>query len=403
MRTLFLLGISLLIGTSILAQRTNYESPYLQKENYIPYPYSSNDIYKTIHIAFHIWQRADGSGTFKDTPETRARFDRIVGWMNDAYNKNSSPATPGVSYKVDSIYRSNIHFQLEGIYFYRDASKDSSYCYSTNYAHNVKLNDFLKKNYPERTKTLNIHFFMGQFYAFGYSTGGSIGTFNKGEIDYANDDVGDWGLSRHWAHEVGHSLDLWHTYDASNFQQNCNLNGKDFLFDIFDTTQIATDKGRCDVPFIAAKDNNNLMGGSGKPFTISALQMGIMHRTTVIENLYNSNYHMRDFVTGYGYIPKYINKDERWNISMKIYQDIIVESGVKLTINAEIQMVHQARIIIKEGAELIVDGGKITRENYYQKDWRGITLRKAKKNSNLEDAKIIYLNGGQILHAKKIK
>lgn len=380
----------------------NYSSHYLQKETYIPYEFSPNDIQKTVHVALHIWQRADGTGNFHNDVATLERFNQIFIWINQVYSKSMGVAVPKVSYPVDSIYNSHLYFQLDNVYFYKDVSKDSSYCYSNNYGHTVKLEKLLKEKYPERTKTLNIHVFMGENAASGFSMNGAIGTFCKKTSNFGNSTGGDWWLSRHWIHELGHALDLWHTYDVNPvYQQNCNPTYKDFLYDIYDTTQVS-EKG-CKAKLLFKADNNNIMGGANGAKTISALQMGIMHRATVLENRYNRGFNIRDHVTGYSFTSKSIRKDETWDLSMKIYQDILIKEGVTLTVKAQIQMIPQAKIVVEPGAKLIVDGAEITYENCYQKAWKGVFCKKAGKSSALKNGEIQLINGGKLLHAKKIK
>ncbi len=382
----------------VFGQTKKKDSPYLNKENYIPYPNSSNDYIKTVHIAIHIWQRADGSGNLQDTPETRARLHKVVEWMNILYEKNYELSIPSLSYPTDTIYDSRIRFKLEGIYFYRDASLDSSYCYSKRYLHNKKLNDYLAKRFPDRVKTLNLHIYRGSYgKAAGYSEAGSVSTFYRTNPDMESSDVHDWWLSKHWAHEIGHGLDLWHTYDASGtFNQNCDKHYTDFLWDVYDTTVVAKN-GICKIPLIPSKASNNLMGGGEANF-ISNLQMGIMHRSMVVENLYNKGYNMRDFVTGYSYRVKEILADEVWDVSMKMYQNIVIRSGATLTIKTVIQMPPKGKIIVEKGATLIIDGGVITYENYEQKNWKGIKVKKSKKSS--DNGVLLLQNGGKVLHGK---
>lgn len=385
--------------SSAFGQSNKQDNPYLKKENYIPYPHTPNDYIKTIHIAIHIWQRADGTGNLQDTPETKVRLDKVVEWMNNLYEKNYEAAIPALSYPTDTIYDSRIRFKLEGIYFYKDASKDSSYCHSTRYLHNKKLNDYLAKHFPERVKTLNLHLFRGSFAkASGYSEAGSVGTFYRTNPEMDTDPVHDWWLSKHWAHEVAHGLDLWHTYDINNsYQQNCNHNHTDFLWDIYDTT-VVNNSGMCTTPLIPNSSGNNLMGGGEGNF-ISNLQMGIMHRSMVLENVYNKGYNVRDFVTGFTYWAKEITQDEIWDISMKMYQSIIVKKGATLTIKAEIQMPPKGKITVEKGAKLIVDGGVITNEKYYDKKWKGIKVHQSKKLPS--DSGVLHLlNGGKVLHGK---
>lgn len=396
----FIFSYFLAVTFNSLAQPTKELSPYLKKEYYTPYTNSKNDFIKTVHVAIHVWQRGDGSGNLKDTPELYTRMNRVIGWMNDMYRKNYEAQDPPLPYPVDTIYDSKIRFELEGIYFYKDVTPDSAYCYSTRYMHNKKLDAYLEKNFPNRARTLNLHIYRGSYIgAAGYSVNGSVATFYRTNPDMDFNDVHDYWLSKHWAHEIGHGFDLWHTYDVEpNYQQNCNPKYTDFLWDLYDTTKVDT-KGSCKIPLIPGKQNNNLMGG-GSGLFMTVQQMGIAHRATVLKNLYNQGYNMRDFVTGHSPWSKEIDTNETWNISMKMYQNIVIKEGVTLTVKTEIQMVPQVKIIIEKGGTLLVDGGKITNEHYYQKKWKGIKCRKASKKSGFSSGKVELIHGGQILFGK---
>lgn len=377
-------------------------SPYLDKMNYIPCPGSANDIEKTVHLAIHIWQRADGSGNIHNSAQFRQRLTQIMFWLNEIYNTNP-PQIPRLSYAVDTLNDSKLQFKLDHVYYYRDASLDSSYSYTTKYMHNIFLNEFLAKNYPDRTRTLNIHIFRGEFAAAGYSGGGSIGTFYRYNPEMDTSNVHDYWFAVHLAHELGHGFDLWHTYNTNSaYQQNCQKNFNDFLYDVYDTTLVSHNEA-CDAELLTSHETNNLMGGGRSNF-ISALQMGIANRCTVVKNIYNVGFNMRDYVTGYGHSPKIIDTNQTWDVSMKIYQDIVVKEGVTLLIKSEIQMVPKARLFIENGAKVIIEkGGKLTNERYYNTNWKGVFIKKTSKNGKLKAGILIVEDGGEVLFAKKIK
>ncbi|PJB55953.1 MAG: hypothetical protein CO098_15290 [Bacteroidetes bacterium CG_4_9_14_3_um_filter_41_19] len=338
---------------------------YKTKEHYTPGP---DMPIKTLHVNLNIWQRSDGTGNLSNIPEHIARLEQIMEWVNMKYENVNPNANPPLSYSVESYTDSKIRIVLDNIYFYRDPSSNNSYYYGNYYGHNVLLDNYIKNNFPERTKALNIHLTGGEYGgAAGYSDFGSIESFYRHNPDMATNSVHDWWFSEHWAHEIGHSFDLWHTYDlAPSWKQNCFLSYYDFLTDLYDITIPCS--GGCDICLIT-DDNNNLMGGAGEGH-ITGLQMGIIHRSTMLRNLHNVNYNLRDHVTGYTNIPYEITQDETWDFSIKFYQDIIVKAGNTLTIQCEVQMIPDAKIIIEPSAKLIIDGGLITNEYYYNLPWQ---------------------------------
>lgn len=264
------------------------------------------------------------------------------------------------------------------------------------------MDDYILSNYPERTRALNIHLTGSVWPGIGgYSDYGSIESFYRRNPDMAGSTVHDYWFSEHWAHEIGHSFDLWHTYDI-NWEQNCFMQMFDFLTDLYDTT-LPCQNG-CDICLITG-NNNNLMGGASQGH-ISGKQMGIIHRSTMLRNMHNINYNLRNHVTGYDTIPYMIEQDEIWDFSIKFYQDILIKAGKTLTIKCEIQMVPGAKIVIEQNAKLIIDGGKITNEYYYNEPWQGIEVwgnssahQYADANGNYQQGYLELKNGATIENA----
>jgi hypothetical protein len=361
---------------------------------------------KTLHVNLNIWQRSDGTGNLSNIPEHIARLEQIMEWVNMKYENVNPNANPPLTYPVESFTDSKIRIVLDSIYFYQDPSSDSSYYYGgygyQTYGHNILLDNYIKNNFPERTQALNIHLTGSEWPGVGgYSDYGSIESFYRRNPDMADDPVHDWWFHLHWSHEIGHSFDLWHTYDIA-WQQNCKLTYYDFLTDLYDINFPCT--GYCDICLIT-DDNNNLMGGAGEGH-ITGLQMGIIHRSTMLRNLHNVNYNLRDHVTGYTNTPYEVTQDETWDFSIKFYQDIIVKDGNTLTIQCEVQMVPNAKIIVEPGAELIIDGGIITNEYYYNLPWQGIQVWGNKNESQqplqgqpLKQGKLVLKNDATIENA----
>ncbi len=215
----------------------------------------------------------------------------------------------------------------------------------------------------------------------------------------------DYWYAEHLVHEIGHGFDLAHTYQAGS--QNCKLNRLNFLWDVYDTTAVTPcpTMPSCDVCILPSDTTNfNIMGGYQPKFT-SALQMGIIRRSTVIENTWNGGYNMRNYITGYDTIPLIITQDETWDFSIKMYNNLVVKSGATLTIKCEVQLVPEAKIIVEQGAKLIIDGGKLTNEHYYNTFWQGIEVwgttdkNQFPANHPTHQGLLIIKNGGIIENA----
>lgn len=395
-------------STNCSESGSNWLATYRHKEHWIP---NSLTPIKTLHVNFHIWQRADGTGNLDDTPANHARLHTVIDWVNQNYWTNL-PNTNPLSYSVPFTNSSRIHVVLDSIYFYQDPSTDSSYCVSNAYGHNATLTAYLDQNYPERRRALNLHLARrgagwGSSTAAGYSDNGSIESFYRVNPEMNDNPVHDYWYAQHLTHEIGHSFDLWHTY-GSGWQQNCTKSNFDFLWDLYDTTATSCPGSTCQSCLIpGSSTNNNFMGGGGA-WHLTTLQMGIVQRSTVLENFHNYNYGIRDHLTGYSTVPWEVTTDETWDFSMKFYQDLVVKSGATLTVKCDLRFVPQAGVIVEPGAKLIIDGGKLTNEWYYQDFWRGIEIwgDNAHNQSGYPiptyQGMLVLKNGAVIEHARNI-
>jgi hypothetical protein len=339
-------------------QSSDYLTNYQLSDSYIPD--GVNDIVKTIHININIWRKHDGTGGLDNTPAIVSRLEEMVSWAQGRYESIAQPNYPT---SEPFIGDAKLRIVLDNIYYYNDPNTDNHFYNCSSFADKDLLDDYVAQNFPERTRALNWHFAnkaANQNYA-GFSQGGSMLSFYRTNPDMNIDAVHDWWMSGHLAHELGHGLDLYHTYSLG-------------------------------------AGNNNTMGGDQSNFSMLASQMGRAHRSTVIENQWNGGYEVRNFVTGYSTTPYEVTTNEEWDFSMKFYQDIVVKSGNTLTIKCEIQFVPEAGITVEKGAKLIIDGGKLTNENYYRSQWKGIKVlgdRNVKQNTLTQG--LVWLKNGAII------
>ena len=394
----------------------DFSAFYKHMESYVPDAGNSafNAVDKTIHVNFHIWQDQNGEGNLYNTPWIIARLNQVIDDVNFNYETPSNSTDPQLSYTVDELTHTYLHVELDSIYFYQDSTIDQHLHLSDGYGHNIELDDYLEANYPERQTGLAIHIARRNFSSNwgGYSDYGSIETYYRvnPEMNFSTDH--DWWFQEHIGHEMGHSLDLWHTYDvAPSWQQNCNPNYEDFLTDVYDPawngSTSCVNMGNCTVGLQeGAACSDNLMSGPTSHH-ISRLQTGIMHRSCVLINQRNTRYNdwgmpIRDHVTGYSTIPFIVSTDQTWDFSMKFYQDLVIEDGATLTVQCELQFVPQAKIIVKQGGKLILDGGKLTNERYYRDYWQGIFVEgdPAGQYSYNNLGRVLFKNHGIIENAR---
>lgn len=133
------------------------------------------------------------------------------------------------------------------------------------------------------------------------------------------------------AHELGHSLSLMHVIPCQyNLMAQYPING---LFHAF----------------------------------LTPTEIGQIHRHLSISSI-------RKYTTDDSFLstPYEITTDTEWDLNFTSYRNVIVESGFTLTITCKLVMKSNAKIIVKPGGKLVVDGGIITTEDSRQ--WQGIEV-----------------------------
>ncbi len=346
-------------------------------ENYIPND-NSCTIYVRIH--FNVWQKADGTGNWQNTPEQIDTLNQIVEWLNIHFlgsgNKQPSQPLPGYPHVSDT----KIRFVHE-VFFYQEADLYGS----TNV---LALQNFLKEHFPERLKGINIH--------IAYDPNNSGASANTASF---NDNIdlrvlmrnrqtipenvtrSPWAFTLLLAHELGHNFNLLHTYRPTPSPEPALPGDYDFLWDVFeiegDNVYHCYDPyngicyhnfgWNCDLEDEFSGCTNNLMGGTKSSGYKSPLQVGKMRKALHLRTT-------RKYAEGYNPIPYELSEDETWDFSIKFYQDLIIEEGATLTIKCDLQMVPEAKVIIKPGGKLIVDGGRIGTDFFSKAPWQGIVV-----------------------------
>lgn len=96
-------------------------------------------------------------------------------------------------------------------------------------------------------------------------------------------------------------------------------------------------------------------------------QIGKMHRCLSVTNV-------RKFSTEESYIstPYQVEENTLWDLNFTMYRDVIVKPNKTLTVTCNLVMKNEAKIIIEQGAVLVLDGGTITTEDNTL--WQGIEV-----------------------------
>lgn len=185
----------------------------------------------------------------------------------------------------------------------------------------------------------------------------------------------DWGVSMLLAHEFAHTLGLLHTYYGGGASAICDQSNPEFLRDVFlvSLPDVSNCPHTCNYSANPHETNgdgitNNIVGGSREEVYISPMQAGQMHRALSLTSA-------RKYVTSEkSDTPLVIMDAQLWDFDMKLYQDLIIEDGAILKLTCHLVMHPHAKIIVKPGGRLIIDGATIGTDLFENRLWQGIEV-----------------------------
>lgn len=326
-----------------------------------------------IEISFHIFlDNNGGNSNYPNNATGKAKLMAIYNYVNQIYSNTGAASDPTPGFEELPGYDTRIRFTLgetgqERIFFYNNNAvnnpDDASYY--------LRFTDYIKNNCPDQDaiKKMNIFFTSASYNNSTKLTGYATGSL----VTMCNCDLGtsDWVVAQVLAHELGHNLNLVHTYCGGGASvvgctNGCGVgcivdcNKKDYLYDIFGECPNST------VPHImnwdadptdptipnAEKITNNLMGGNGRARYLSPMQVGIMHRTLSVGSSAIINNVKKET---YSPIPLKITRSEIWDFKLKLYRDIEVAAGAVLTLANVFDLPYNGTITVKNGAALVVE------------------------------------------------
>lgn len=349
---------------------------------YIPDEYTTT---KYVRVNFHFMLKADSTLNFRpyddglgNTSFTGYDYaNTIVNKVNQRLATNEQMHLPqGNSTPcLDRKYR----IVLKGVYFHYDDNAYSYYRQSTGYMDNVELAYYS----INPTTEINIFFLYDDDPNWNGSTGGRANMGGnrwvrmKAFWQQYRDNLSQsssvfWGTSCTLLHEIGHNLGLDHTMLTWNGQ--CDEYHDDGLTDTPTILEILAMGYPNPCPGWGDEGpnySNNAMDYSGL-VAMTPQQLGVIHYTLTHDmlNYLEDNYchinNMDDCVIT-------DSADLTWQNDRIMMSNLIIESGSKLTLeDCWLHMPSDARIIIKPGGKLIVDGASIT--NKCNNMWQGIEV-----------------------------
>ncbi|MCD7972499.1 MAG: FG-GAP-like repeat-containing protein [Candidatus Azobacteroides sp.] len=354
-----------------------------------PYiPNSDSDII-TIRLIFQIVQKGDGSGNFQNNMNDIAFLYDQVERLNSFLSEFQAPIWGGKEQEVPYIVDSRIRCVLDKVYFIRDDE-----AYGTRPIDKDTGKDIYYTKYrKEEDHCLNVFFTElppsepGKNIPLG---GNGFGLWGEkyncillyGYYNFYHNRPHDGELrTSNFAHELGHQLGLYHTFEGDYLSDTNN-----------DEPGI---NGWCDLASVTC--SNNLMGDAPSKRHLSPLQAGKMRK--LLTEGWRSKMH---YNSGDNATPQTISTNVTWNVP-RAYKGGLVFQGtmyspVTAHINCNVYLPADKHVTINSRARVILDGG-IIKNNFGEKT--NITIYNGGcleiSSSVLDNCRITVKEGGTLI------
>ena len=348
---------------------------------YIPDEYTST---KYVKINFHFMLKIDNTLNFRpyddglgNTSFTGYDYaNAVVNKVNQRLSTNEQMHLPQGN--STSVLERKYRLVLKGVYFHYDDNAFSCYDPSPGHMDETELSYYSINPNSE----INVFFLYDDNPNWNGASGGSANGNNyvimkalwqtyRDHLDQVNSVI--WGASWDLLHETGHNLGLIHTMSTGD--GTCNEYHDDHLSDTPTIHEILEMGYPYPCPSWGDESpnySNNAMDYSGL-VAMTPQQLGVIHYTLThdminfVEDDYcDINTNVQDcYITN--------NVDLIWENDRIMMSNLIIEDGSKLTLkDCWLHMPINAKIIIKQGGKLIVDGALIT--NKCGNIWQGIEV-----------------------------
>jgi len=287
--------------------------------------YIPNDLSSRLYVKinYHFFRMNDGTGIYQ--PSDSSLIKRMTNWVNDMYRHLQPPTIPAIP-PADTLYDSKISFTVKGVYYH-----DNSDYYIRYKSHCLGI--FYNTYGVNKTSEINVFFYIDTAFSYG---GGCAKT---NYITMHNNNISSYAAAQLLAHELGHSLGLWHTWERQ-----------------FDDT-FYPDDNTAALPCNNSTISNNIMGYNTCGSYLSPKQIGYMH----FRLLSNENgFKYVDCINNAVNDSIIISSNKTINHSTFFDKNVIIRPNATLTIKCKVYLSTSVTITIKPGGRLIIDGGTLT-------------------------------------------
>lgn len=373
------------------------------QENYAPDQFTP---IRYVRVNFHIMQSSTGENNFSKQQGKQYILDLIetANFKLANNEKMQLPVgnnTPVLETRYRYVLQGNPETGEDGIYYHQDDSaayfvknkpkgiwaQSDKTAFKYAVGEDSIINVYMIEHHPDSVRMNPKYNVTSSGISFGHNVKmfgayyNNYTTFYTNEGKAFNKGVGMYaGLLNH---EIGHSLGLQHTWKMDD---GCD-----------DTPRHPGCYGPYDPP-CEGVTSNNVMDYNTCNCAYTPCQLGMIHYRFWKENSSQRQVLIPDWCT-YQWDKKVIierNSEITFNQGRDIYSDIEIREGATLTIQCMVSLPAGAKVIIKPGGKLIMNGGTIT--NRCGEQWEGVEIWKSNK-VDLQ-GEVIWGNGGYFENVK---
>lgn len=331
---------------------------------------------KTLKVAYHLFQNDDGSGNFSLNNPDHVAYLNNVEMVVNLRLANLGPLNIGNSpYIIDT----RVRIDVVAMYEHRNTSVINVPDAATQYQDYV-IDDASGYGLSSEDITGVEHILLaGQYGDLGCCGGRASWFGEQGWIVLdswyehfmaAGPTSFSWTIPGHFIHEMGHAMNLDHNYLSGG----CDVCSDNDAVPGGPCPSIGMSNNYMDARADLTPGAENGYNASNPDPGLSACQLGIVHHALegnianrTIWRVVREDHCVRDPDAAIAVSGTYI-----WNDSKKLQGDLIITSGSTLTVKCRIHMPAGAKVIVQQGARLIIDEGQFT--NLCGEFWHGIEV-----------------------------